>query len=126
MLRNIGISSIIVLAGSLPVVATPVVRIESVQSAAKLFCQANQSTEAVVIISTTALKSLKAIRCPLGEFQVRVRELNQEDPGHAVANIDPPKGVASAFDCDAKYDIGQSVVAFNCLRSSLESTDHIK
>ena len=109
---------------ALPASAGSVVTITSAKTAAQLFCPANTASEAVVIFSASALKNLTSIQCPQGEFRVRLRELKQEDPGHMTANIDPPKGASKAFDCDSKFDIGQKMVAFNCLRSSLESIDH--
>ena len=111
-------------ASALPARAIPVITIKTAESAAQLFCPANKASEAIVIISASVLKNLHTIQCPQGAFQVRLREMKLEDPGHAVANIDPPKGHAKVFDCDSKFDIGQTMVAFNCLRSSLESSDH--
>ena len=118
--------AVLMAASALPAKAGTVVTITTAKSAAQLFCPANKASEAVVIISTSVLKNLTSIQCPQGEFRVRLREMKQEDPGHAVANIDPPKGAAKAFDCDSKFDIGQKMVALNCLRSSLESSDHTR
>jgi hypothetical protein len=110
----------------LPANAGSVVTITSAQTAAQLFCSANMASEAIVIIAASTLKDLTSIKCPQGDFRVRLREMKQEDPGHIIANIDPPKGAAKAFDCDSKFDIGQKMVAFNCLRSSLEAKDHTR
>ncbi|MEM6762991.1 MAG: hypothetical protein AAF615_08940 [Pseudomonadota bacterium] len=89
------------------------------------FCTTDMTSEHVFVVPSAVFSEHSAVNCSTGEFGLRTSEV-ADDPGHAVYNIDPPSGVQNAFDCDAKADVGMTVVALNCLPVSAETSDHNK
>lgn len=105
--------------------ATEVFTIKDKNSASAVFCKANLKSEAIVILPSSVLRSLSTIRCSDGNFSVSKMN-DSSDPGHSLVSIDPPKGKSNVLDCNAKYDLGLTSVALNCLRVSAEDRRHSK
>ena len=89
------------------------------------FCNASRTGEHIFVVPAEIFTSAKSISCSHGDSLLRMSEPS-DDPGHAVYNIDPPSGVADAFDCDGKADIGMDRVALNCLPANSEKAGHRK
>lgn len=105
--------------------ATEVFAIKDKNSANAVFCKANLKSEAIIILPSSVLRSLSAISCQDGNFIVRKRN-DSSDPGHSLVSIDPPKGKSNVLDCNAKYDLGLTSVALNCLRFNAVDKRHSK
>ena len=95
------------------------------QQLTRAVCMDAGTTSKIIIASMDLLKSTPYVECPSGNAAIRFSE-DPKDPGHALVNIDPPKGSGKGLDCDAKADIGLSFVALNCLEASMEAKQHKK
>jgi len=100
-----------------------VVYVSNYQNFQSKFCMANPNKEKVFILPASIFKYYKVVKCRSGTFTLRVTE-PPEDIGHDVFNIDPPKGVMNAFDCDGKADIGMKTIGINCYPVRRESVSH--
>ena len=87
------------------------------------FCTADHATAQIFVLPSALFSSSKTVKCQDGIFTLRVSE-PQADKGHNIYNIDPPKGVMKALDCDGKADIGMKHIAINCYPVSKESASH--
>ena len=99
----------------------------TIQSQVKSFstklCSADKSVEHVFVVPVAVFKNSSEINCDFGKYALRYTD-DKTDPGHVLYNIDPPKGVSKAFDCDAKADEGMKNIGVNCLPIDKESSDH--
>ena len=95
------------------------------QELTRAVCMYAGTTSKIIIGSMDLLKSTPYVECPNGQATIRFSE-DPKDPGHALVNIDPPKGNSKGLDCDAKADIGLSFIALNCLEASMEAKQHNK
>ena len=93
------------------------------ESFASKLCSANKNAEHVFVVPVTVFKNNREISCDFGKYTLRANDDNA-DPGHVLYNIDPPKGVSKAFDCDAKADVGMQNIGVNCLPVDKETSDH--
>ncbi len=89
------------------------------------FCAAGHDSEHIFIVSVSVFAEHKNLECDSGSFVMRSGDPT-DDPGYALYNIDPPHGVEDAFDCDAKADIGMTMIGLYCIPASQETTDHEK
>ena len=89
------------------------------------FCNASRTGEHIFVVPAQIFTTAKSVSCSHGDSMLRMSEPS-DDPGHAIYNIDPPSGVADAFDCDGKADIGMDMVALNCLPANSEKAGHRK
>ena len=99
----------------------------TVQSQVKSFtaklCSADKSVEHVFVVPVAVFKNSGEVDCDFDKYTLRYIN-DKTDPGHVLYNIDPPKGVSKAFDCDAKADEGMKNIGVNCLPVDKESSDH--
>lgn len=103
----------------------PVSQAASFEEFSKQFCSAKRDAPHVFVVPSAVFSENKSVKCEDGESQFRMSEPSS-DPGHAVFNIDPPKGSKASFDCDGKADIGMKTVAINCFPVSMETKSHPK
>ncbi len=89
------------------------------------FCGSPQDDEHIFILPVSVFTDHKSLECPIGTFVLRSGDPT-DDPGHALYNIDPPHGVDDAYDCDAKADIGMTMIGLNCIPAGQETEDHEK
>lgn len=101
------------------------VRAPSMDAFQAAFCGASRSSAHIFVVPLNIFEDGAKMSCSFGDYTMRMTEPS-DDPGHVVLNIDPPSGVADAFDCDAKADIGMAEVALNCLPANAETVDHRK
>ena len=102
-----------------------VVEADSFDAFQEAFCAADHDHEHIFVVPIAMFDEHESFACDSGTFGLRKSE-PADDPGHGVYNVDPPHGVDSAFDCDAKADIGMTNIALNCIPVSMETEDHDK
>lgn len=126
MLRNIVIASgLLVMTGGFTAQAADVSQAADFAEFTQQFCAEAPDHEHIFVVPASVFSGQSSVECDGAMSMLRTSE-PADDPGHIVFNIDPPKGVDMAYDCDGKADVGMNLVAINCLPASMESMDHAK